>query len=368
MTSLFSRWGVAVAMLVVLLPTLGRAELAALSDEDLSDHTGQALLFSDKVAGASGSGMTFYRMGLDSKLDFNANMNRLQLGCGGVNGQAAAGCDIDMDYVRFMGRNGNQAGAPGSDFTLTRPYVELAIKNDGSGQREVVGFKLGAQEANGYVGIGRNYADNTTNQEVGGSCTGANQGNGALACHSGINRLSGYMNMELSGVVPINITLLGSQRGCFGYTTLDSKCADNAPFKVAAWGSRFNTVNIPALTLELSAGFLSAIGIDEAYSNLTENLRFIHGFALTNTKDFSLSFQREQVAYPNWTKTGYARTTNTGWWMNVPDVKVTDLVSDTVNLGLFAALGALGKPGVAVTNIELNSVAPSNCYGGRSFC
>lgn len=368
MTS-FGWWWRGAAVLALLLPALGQAELAALSDEDLSAHTGQALLFSDKVAGQSGSGLTFYRMGLDSMVEFNANINKLQLGCGGANNTQSAGCDIDIDYMRFMGRTaGNQPGAPGTDFKMVRPYVELAIKNDGTAQREVVGFKLGAQKADGYVGVGRNYANGEVNQERGGTCTGASSGAGALACHSGYNSLSGYLNIEMSGIVPMRIWTLWPNDGtaCFGRTSLASDCADNPAFRVGVWGSRFDTVRVPAQRLELSGGLLGLIG--SAYANLTESLRFTHGFSLENTNDFSLSYQRERLAYPNWDKSSYAVAANTGWWMNVPLVKVLDLRADRVEMGLGEAFSSFSKPGVDVTNIELNSTAPSNCYGGRAFC
>lgn len=112
--------------------------MQALADRDLAEVTGQALFVSDRIAptGAAGSvtDFTFHRMGLDVELAMNANIDKLQLGCGGFNESIASNaCDIDFDFVRFMGRNGTSGGAPvTSDFKLTRPYIELAIRNENS--------------------------------------------------------------------------------------------------------------------------------------------------------------------------------------------------------------------------------------------
>lgn len=79
--------------------------MQALADRDLAEVTGQALFVSDRIAptGAAGSvtDFTFHRMGLD---------------------------------------------------------VELAIRNENRlTQREVAGIKIGAQSADGFIGIGRKY-------------------------------------------------------------------------------------------------------------------------------------------------------------------------------------------------------------------
>src|SRR5690554_153621 len=127
-----------------------------------SSVTGQALLVSDYIppSGASGSNTDFgfYRMGLDAEVSTNINIDRLQFGCGGYNEVIKTGCDIDMEFVSFMGLNAASNGPAGnketstaarkaaveSDFKLLRPYIELAIRNPGSANdREVAGFKFG---------------------------------------------------------------------------------------------------------------------------------------------------------------------------------------------------------------------------------
>jgi hypothetical protein len=158
------------------------AALKALDDEALGDVVGQAgsLFLSDHIgpnelAGAPADGTAnfdFYRMGMDVKLSMNLNISKFQLGCGGVNDllTTTPACDLDIDYLSFMGINAagdrpsyNAATAdvngkfgPESVFELIRPYVELAIKNDNSvTQREVVGIKLGGQKINGAIRMGR---------------------------------------------------------------------------------------------------------------------------------------------------------------------------------------------------------------------
>lgn len=104
------------------------------------------------------------------------------------------------------------------------------------------------------------------------------------------------------------------------------------------------------------------------FADLTENLRFVHGFALDETKDFALSFQREKISWPGYDKVSYSEPANAGWWMNVPYVAARDIKADPINLGFFDALEALSAPGYAVTNVELNSTAPDNCFGTTTFC
>lgn len=355
--------------------------LKPMSEDQLSQVTGQALFVSDKIdpTGAAGSptDFTFYRMGLDVELALNANIDKIQLGCGGFNDAIAPGvCDIDMDFVRLMGLN-DQRNGPGdpvtSDFVLTRPFIEIAVRNDGSGsQREVAGIKIGSQTADGYFGVGRDYLNpdgspsDQTNQEHGGVCND-NIGAGALACHSGINRLSGAIGTELSGTVPITVTLSGSSNSCFGRTSNNSLCANNDRLFVDVTGTRLNKLEIPNLELQLSGG-LAGLLADQAYAQVIEDLRFVHGFVLDESPEFGLSFQREQVAFPTFDKTGYNPISNAGWWLNVPELKVLDLVAEQQSFGLFEGLSALSPPGIPLENIELGQRAPDNCFGSSMFC
>lgn len=339
-----------------------------MADDEMGAVTGQALFVADRIVGSgAGAGFTYTRVGLDVEVALNANINKWQLGCGGFNESIVSNsCDIDMDYVTLMGRSGSGPGAIGSDFKLTRPYIEIVTTGSGSTE-EVVGIKIGAQSTDGYFGVGRVYKQDETNLENGSVCSGT-EGNGALACHSGLNRISGYLNAEISG--SMNVTIAGStSTTCFGQTTIDSNCsaANTAKLYRQIIGSRINEIRAPSIPLKINGG-LAGLLTDGGYADLTENLRFIHGFALVGTSDFGLSFQRQKVAYPSYDKASYSYPANAGWWMNVPDVKSLDIQGAPLSLGLLEALDAFSEPGVPLTNIELNSLPPNNCWGGNKFC
>lgn len=381
----FPRLGGALVLVLAALLARPATALQEMSDGALASESGQgALFFSDKIAptGTAGSAtdFTFYRLGLNTDLEFNLNIDKLQLGCGGSNENLIANaCDIDLDYVRFMGRSGTAPGAAViSNFLARRPYVEFAIKNDSIGtQRDIVGFKIGFESADGMLGIGRTYANGQVNVEHGGTCdTGAGDGAGALACNSGIRSVSGNLNLELSANILAGTTL-GDQKICFGNTaTADhANCDGNAgnnsntdikdPFYTSVSGTRMTDVTIADIPAYVWSGSLDGT---TAAADLKESLRFIHQILLdsSQSKDFFISFQREQVAYPKYDKSGYAATTNTGWWLNVPYAAIMN-ASASVDLGLLDALSALGE-GANMTNVALGQIAPSNCYGSSNFC
>src|SRR5690606_1481474 len=217
--------------LFLLFAVQSHAAMEPIGDEALSEVTGQSLFVGDFIAGnasdPNGGRFDFHRMGLDVELALNANIDKLQLGCGGFNESVASNaCDIDMDYVRLMGLNalgdGGDGAGPAFDCSLERPYSEIAVAGTGITSREVVGVKVGSESANGYFGVGRTYANGQTNQEFGGTCNTANGSNntgGRLNCHTGLNRISGYLNTELSGKFPLDIAGIGSGWGCFGLMT-----------------------------------------------------------------------------------------------------------------------------------------------------
>jgi hypothetical protein len=344
---------------------LAGADLVSLDDPQMAAVAGQALLGADRLVAPAGApavdaGLTFYRMSLDAQLALNANINHLQLGCGGINNYIVVGCDVDLQYVSFMGTDGS--GGPGaavtSDFIMKRPYVELAIKNDGTPNREVLGFNLGSQSALGYLSVGRAYDNGRTNQENGGTC---NTGN-PVTCHSGINTISGYLNAHVQGSIPVTINI-------WPYSETDTATIDSV---VPVTGTRISTLHVPGLPLGISGGLAGLIG--NGYGNLTESLRFLHGFAISDasgnpTQNFNISFQRQQIAYPTYDKTGYSVTANTGWWMNVPSAQLTGIQGAPLTFtGLGPLLAALGEPGAPVTNVELNQVPTQNCYGAAKFC
>lgn len=374
---------------LTLLPSLVWA-MVPLEDNEMAEVTGQSLLVADYIApsGSSGSETDFhyYRMGLDALVEMNMNIDKLQLGCGGYNEAIRPdSCDIDLDYVSFLGRydgsgnNPNQgymegdkyigAGKAGdpvtSDFKLTRPYFEIAVRDVGGGQREIAGFKIGGQEADGFMGIGRKYKNGEWNEEHQVTCNTSDP----ITCHSGINSLSGHLDVEVSAKIPISAPIIGDRNACFGETSLLDRCEGGPGYFTTQSGSRLTSLQLDTIELNANLGaLLDFLGIKKAYAQVDQSLRFIHGFAANKTSDFFISFQREPIKYPTYDKGGHSATANTGWWLNIPSVEVLDLESDTVNLTLLDALGALSPPGIMLNDIELGTLPPKNCYGSYTFC
>lgn len=338
-----------------------------LSDAVLAENVGKGLLIADQIAGVAGSNMTFYRMALNAEIAMNLSIDKLQLGCGGFNNAVVANaCDIDIDYVVMMGRDpSGQPGAVGagaaatSQFKMTRPYLELAIKNDGDGsRREIVGFKIGAAQTDGFMSMGRYTAPGSAGASS--DCTSDLTGAGAFYCHEGINRLSGYMYNHMKG----------DAYGCFNLffacdpgpqASQTHQASFDAYFTM--WGTRINRI-------QTSMSATSDIGGLTVNSNVNQSLRFIHGMVMDSTSpayaadDFFMSFQREAVAYPTYNKTNrYSHTANPGWWMNIPQAELTGLKAYNV----VANAGSLFTP-ILLQDPDIGQRAPDNCFGGLKFC
>lgn len=439
--TLLARAGaLAAALAAMLLAPAAMAGLEAMADEEMQEVAGQGLFWSDKITGSELAGtnaystpFTFYRMGLDGELALNSNISKLQLGCGGFNDFLAAktGCDVDIDYVSLMGRNGSNPGNPLSAFKLVRPYLEIAVKNDGTATREVVGIKIGAQAAEGAMTVGRRYTNNgAVNQENtlgwsepssgdtppvrqnGANCdTNASFGAGVLGCHSGVNSVSGFLGTEMSlsirvqGRVCAFICIPLDAWGCAGRTQLtsdDCGTAKSDALFVDFGGSRMQLLGLRSILLKLNDGGLLTSIVSEAYASVNLDLRLVNKFTLDNSGDFGISFQREPVAYPRYSKmtptaemqangtyataldacatanydtvrcaSAYAVPTNTGWWLNLPQVKLLDIVNPSANVGDLSAGDALamfGAPGLLLNQPELNMTPSKNCYGASRFC
>ncbi|MFW1859300.1 hypothetical protein [Acinetobacter defluvii] len=199
------------------------ATLQLMSDDQLSDTIGQALMSLSYISPtnpqnleanrANGdSTIGFYKLGMEANLELNVNINKLQLGCGGVNNSIAGKggmCDIDIDNVSLSGlgnsaiSNTNSASdrnaRVGSSAILSNPFMEFAIKNpDKASQREVVGIRLSAEKAIGLITFGTENLKDAQNNGI----------------PNGINSLSGYMEISpQSGsaiINPITITQNGA--------------------------------------------------------------------------------------------------------------------------------------------------------------
>lgn len=175
-----------------LLAPPALAEMASLTDEELADTSGQALFNMSYLAptdsrnlmGAAGD-VGFYTLGVEGKLELNANISNLQLGCGGING--AGGCDVDIKNVGLsglptsydaQGRPVFENGRAATSAVITNPFIEFAFKSPNNpAQREFVGFRLGAAAMSALLTLG------TENQ------------NGPSTV-DGIQSLSGFMRIK----------------------------------------------------------------------------------------------------------------------------------------------------------------------------
>lgn len=172
--------------------------LVSMSDEELSATQGQALIsmaYTAPTGDGTGAGNTtnylnygYYKLGLEAKMELNANIRSLQLGCGGTNG--VGNCDIDIENLALSGPADSVAadgtpiwtkGRANTSALLTNPFLEFAIKNPTSAStREVVGFRLSAEDILGHLSAGTaNDYDPATQKSTGG----------------GINSFSGYIQV-----------------------------------------------------------------------------------------------------------------------------------------------------------------------------
>lgn len=433
-----ARWLPVALVLLALWPGMAAATLSEMAEEELGAVHAQAgsLFLSDKILPnelanpGSYANFTYYRMGLDAKLEMNLNLAKLQLGCGGVNDMLTGtpGCDLDIDYMGLMGLNATNdrpaTTGPDSMFQMVRPFIELAVKNDGDRtRREIVGIRIGAQRINGAIRMGRDYTGvgytpeitgTGTNLENGDTCnSAATTGAGVIGCHSGANSLSGYLaGIELSAGfrararVCIDITticLFGIGEvdldidGCIGRINFNPCTTSNTPFFIDAGGTRLNSLHVAAAQLKLATNFILPITLD-GYGQLILNTRQIHYLLAPNSSDFFLSFQRERVSWPRYEKTpppnnvafdscnpaygqvsarcgsAYTPAANTGWWLSAANLKMLNLQPGSRivlpgTLNIYTLLAALGpSSNIIIDNPKLDFIAADNCFGSARFC
>ncbi len=369
-------WGFAfsggrlLGMLFLLLTCLclsvsASAQLQALSDGSLAEQSGQGLLdmvtINPGQAGAASApaidnGLTFYRMAINGTLNMNANINQLNLGCGGVNDALVPGvCDISFDYVRFLGNNGNNGpGAPGSDFTLQRPYITLAVNNAGSNNRDLVGVQIGSQSATGYFGVGQVLNNGQVNPYNGKTCGGSNDPN----CQIGINAFSGNIGLTMNGQVSGTTWLLP-----LPYTSKINNVS------TVQSGTRMQQAYVMLSSTPTTIAGLLTINASIA---LTEPMKYIHGMSFNGIPNFALSMQRQQVSWPNYDYTSatdgyYATPANTGWWMNMPSNVTINGINGTYNLSASQTAGALFVT-IPLSNVSMGQTPVRNCMGSVTFC
>lgn len=431
--------GVLAFLLTAMLwPSLLWAELARMDDAELASQTGQALFMMDKVTGdgSSGStgkgenGITFYKMGLDGVLDINANIRKLQLGCGGVNG---VGCDIDIDNMSLSGSETCTGGRPNCDAQLFRPFVQFAIKNDSNAAtRQVVGWRLSAEKAlglltmgyqdasmtdaasknglnslSGYMNIGS--ATGTASTAARGMCdtdctsggvtfpglvttssTTAAQAFGCTAANDPANGCNIGSAGVMTGRLYLNISLTNGTSGFQANTyalTMNSASATVVTNPTVVSGKRLTSVNLSGnatvgavtfsgsmtanttvlgLNLSLNKTVTGTITGLTATTTISESLSFIHKISVNNP--FSLSMQQQNLLWP-----GAAQQAQTGWWMafedpiNIGNISPQNQIQLTNKVLAQALSGASASPWTT-NNTQLSSTAQDQCLQPSINC
>lgn len=413
--------GIKSMSLCALLTATGSAfALQALDDDTLRTETGQAAFYTsyiDPSASGNTSALGFFSLGLQGTVSLNANINHLQLGCGGVNG---AGCDIDLSQVRLSGSTPDANGSyAGSDATLTNPFIQLAIKNPTSlATRQVVGIAFGSQAASGLLSIGQNPNINTPGTP-----------GGTPGGETGINTLSGNFETAVSNlIVPVYVCTFTVTPQCSGFLNnsgngnlpvyqsasqphLATDASGTGTFYQYISGSRITGLNMGPLALDASplggiAGLLAGLG-GVAYAQIMpQNLIDVHNLDISSSSKAGLllSLNSQAILWPQigsagvssfpttaqtlnadgtlasagYNSNGKAITANQlmaqpGWWLSAPQANIggtatTPLKTQEVDLSLGNAVAALSSPGPSLASINLGQVPTTNCYGGYKFC
>ncbi len=118
-----------------------QAELVALSDEKLSEVTGQAFM---NMTTDSHNGLTFTRLNLGVDIETQMNIKKLELGNYTRAGEAAGTADISIN--NFALGSVNDATGQVNPFSIKNPYLEIAYSGT-----KVVGVRMGFGEAKGHL-------------------------------------------------------------------------------------------------------------------------------------------------------------------------------------------------------------------------
>lgn len=336
---------------LICLQTAQANGLSQLSDEELSNIEGQALFNLNKTDNSS-QGLSFYRLGMEAEIALNANIKKLQLGCGGSKG---AGCDIDIDNVALTGittSNAQGAGAT-TDFILNNPFVEFAISNTNQAStRSIEGFRLGALSALGMMSLGSN--ENTS----------------TLTDDTGINSLSGDIGVRVTNanINGINITLIG---------TANARVNDYSGTIIADRSTSFSLTGLKATARLMLGGFIP-VPIDLQLTANMNNIPFntAHRLQVSDvngnpTSGAYLSLQKKDI---NWQNIATGQWNNIaakkGWWLSVPDTQFANLTMDGsgVRLSALDAIGGILGATVDIPAMDLGQRPVNNCYGTLKFC
>lgn len=337
--------------------------LKALSDDEMSQVEGQALMSLTTTKDA-GQGLDFYRLGMEANIDINANLKKLQLGCGGVNSSISGKggmCDIDIDNVSLTGitMSDAQGAGAGTDFKLTNPFIEFAVVDaDKPSTRYVAGFRLGAMNALGMMSLGGN--TNTSD----------------LGDDYGINSFSGDIGVNVVNAKIRGVRIVGNLTGL----TLATIDANVKPYTNTLIFERSSTLSLIGLEAVTSA--ISVLGLSLPLGlNLNANMNDIpfntvHRLQVSDangnpTSGAYLSLQSRDIRWQNTaTKVWSPTPAKKGWWLSIPNTTFENLDIDGSSVRIKtteAVSGILGST-IQFPGIDLGQRPVNNCYGSLKFC
>ena len=131
-------------LLMTVCSVYSHAALQALSDDELSNQTGQAFLQIDRDYAGSVS-FTKFTFGMDVDLSINADL--VELGRYERAGEAAGSSDIRINDFALGSVNNDGSLNP---FSIHDPFFELAFETV-NGEEQLVGVRLGFTEAFGKL-------------------------------------------------------------------------------------------------------------------------------------------------------------------------------------------------------------------------
>jgi hypothetical protein len=138
----------AVGMCALLASAGAAAQGVALSDGELSEVTGQALM---SLNNTSLNGLDFTRITLGADIQLSANFKNIRFGEYTDAARNATGADIDIPLLQFGRSDGTAAQRTVS---ITDPYFEIVYRGAaGSPTREIVGMRFGFGGIAGDLGI-----------------------------------------------------------------------------------------------------------------------------------------------------------------------------------------------------------------------
>lgn len=407
------------------------ASMISLDDGELSNVSGQALFMAAKEANTTGGGVThnFYRMGFDAKLELNANIAELKLGetSSGVDVWAknmALGCVANASNVCVDSAGGT--GTQLKPFTLMRPFIQIAVKADSNrATREVVGFRLGAENASGPLSIGNfesfsGYLTAKANIEMqeqgkgtrnpddiaitcgpstgpcprpggGGSADGRNDFNleeplralglqNNRACLLVVCAYFEQLTVSYDGVNRTNLPVVLNGRRQTQAFIQNLKLADavdaiaDSITVIRSSGLSADLINavLPVLIgdvkTKIKNDLAGALGVplnDNAALNAYQmpyNVQNLHS-ADINSSLFGLSFQKESVRYP-----GYTTDMLRGWSMYLPDAFTLSLSEPTSLFVSNIKNGAAAAGNITALPIGGGRNVYDNCWGAAKFC